>query len=288
VFALNVRANQKNQRLRGGEVFGNHTPPMKGFIMKTQRLFNQITQKTHMPFYNDGTLIFCTNQRIVKKRFGKSGDTTSDAEYRPWKLAYADWKTKAVHTLETGLPEDVVHCNPMFHVENDILHVSFIAGFPNEIAMNYLLYGMHGPSWNALSEPKSISGEFTSMGFISPRHVCRGNAHSLSLTDRKNGGRFRVNVPFDAIFRATYDPDRPTRILVTGMDEYDVYRTLVYDMDADETLEIKGPAPTYKACLVGNRIVFAYRESEDVEDYQLCVAPLVLEATEKTITLQPM
>jgi hypothetical protein len=71
------------------------------------------------------------------------------------------------------------------------------------------------------------------------------------------------------------------------MDEYDQYRTLVYDIETNETLEIKGPAPTYKACLVGNRIIFAYKESEDVEDYQLCVAPLELETTEKSITIEP-
>jgi len=241
-----------------------------------------------MPFYNDGTLIFCTSQRIVRKRFRTRGDLTSEAEYRPWKLAYADWKTKAIRTLETGLPEDVVHCNPMFYVEQGILHVSFIAGFPNETAMNYLLYEMQGESWNSLSEPKKVLEEFTSMGFISPHHVCRGNAHSLSLIDKNKGNRFRVHTPFDALFRATYDPDRPMRLLITGLDEDDQYRTLLYDIDSNETLEIKGPAPTYKACLVGNRIVFAYRETEDVEDYQLCVAPLVLEPTDMEITLEPM
>jgi len=255
--------------------------------MKTQRLFNQIVQKTHMPFYNDGTLIFCTNQRIVKKRFRSHDDAISDAEYRPWKLALADWKTKSIRNLDTGLPADVVHCNPMFHVENGVIRVSFIAGFPNDVAMHYLLYEMHGASWDTLSAPKKVSEEFTSMGFISARYICRGDARSLYLIDKQNGNRSRVNVPFDVLFRVTYDPDRPTRLLLTGKDEYDQYRTLVYDIDTQETLEIKGPAPTYKACLVGNRIVFAYRESADLEDYQLCVAPLVLEATDKVITLAP-
>jgi len=256
--------------------------------MKRQRLFNQIVQKTHMPFYHNGTLIFCTSQRIVKKRFGTRGNSVSDAEYRPWKLAYADWQTKAIRPLETGLPEDAVHCNPMFHVENGILHVSFIAGIPNETAMHYLLYEMHGSSWDSLSEPRNVFEEFSSMGFISPRFICHGDAQSVYLVDKNDGNRFLVNTSFDAIFRATYDPDHLAKILVTGMDEYDQYRTLLHDIDTNETLEIKGPAPTYKACLVGDRIVFAYRESEDVEDYQLCVAPLELEATDRVITLEPI
>ena len=256
--------------------------------MKIQRFFSQMAQKTHMPFYNDGTLIFCTSQRIVKKRFRVQGKPTSDAEYRPWKLVYADWTTKSMHALETGLPEDVVHCNPMFYRDNGILHVSFIAGFPNETAMNYLMYEMHGTSWTSLSEPKKVSDAFTSMGFMSPYYLCRGNAHVLHLIDKRNGNRFRVNTTFDTLFRATYDPDRPTRLLMTGRNDDEHYRTLLYDIDSNETLEIKGPAPAYKACLVGNRIVFAYRETEDIEDYQLCVAPLVLEATEKMITLEPM
>jgi len=241
-----------------------------------------------MPFYNDGTLIFCTSQRIVKRRFGTRGDTTSEIEFRPWKLAYADWKTKAIRFLETGLPDDTIHCNPMFHTENGMLHVSFIAGIPHDVAMHYLLYEMHGSSWNSLSKPKSISEEFTSMGFVSPRYICSGNAHSLHLIDKTNGKRFRVNTSFDAIFRVTYDPDRQTRILVTGIDEHDQHRTLIYDIVSNETLEIKGPAPVYKACLVGNRIAFAHRESGGIEDYQLCVAPLVLEATEKVITLEAL
>jgi len=256
--------------------------------MKRQRLFNHIVQKTHMPFYHNGTLIFCTSQRIVKKRFRTSGNSVSDTEYRPWKLAYADWQTKTIRPLETGLPDDVVHCNPMFYIEDGILHVSFIAGFPNETAMNYLLYEMHGTSWNALSKPKNVLAEFSSMGFVSPHHLCHGDALSLYLFDKTNGNHFRINTSLDGTFRVTYDPDRPTRIIVTGMDEYDQYRTLVYDMESNETLEIKAPAPTYKACLVGNQIAFAYRESEEIEDYQLCVAPLVLEATEKMMTLEPV
>ena len=240
-----------------------------------------------MPFYNDGTLIFCTNQRIVRKRFGTKG-TIRDTEYRPWKLAYADWKTKNIHSLPTGLPDDTVHCSPSFHVEDGILSVSFIAGVPNDVAINYLMYEMHGESWDTLSMPKKISEGFTSMGFISPRLVCHGSGRTLCVIDKKCRKRFRVNTSFDVLCRATYDPEHPARFIVTGMDEDYLYRTLIHDVDTNETLEIKGPAPTYKACLVGNQIVFSYRETEDVEDYQLCVAPLVLEATENAITLEPM
>jgi len=256
--------------------------------MKTQRLFNQIAQKNHMPFYNDGTLIFCTNQRIVKKRFGTKGSTTRDVEYRPWELAYADWKTKSIHSLPTGLPDDTVHCSPSFYWEDGILRISFIAGVPNDVAVNYLMYEMHGESWDSLSAPKKVSEEFTSMGFIGSRLVCRGTARSLYVFDKNCGIHFRFNAPFDALLRATCDPERPERFLVTGMDEDDQYRTLIYDIDTNETLEIKGPAPTYKACLVEDQIIFAHRETEDVEDYQLCVAPLVLEATKKMITLESM
>jgi hypothetical protein len=241
-----------------------------------------------MPFYRDGTLIFCTSQQITQRQFRSSDTTVRDTEYRPWKLALADWETGAIRSLETGLPEDVIHCNPMFHVEDGVIRVSFIAGFPHEVAIHYLMYEMHGTSWDTLSEPQKVSEEFTCMGFISPRHICSGDTQTLYLTDKEDGSRFRVKTLFEAILRAAYDPDCPTRLIITGMDECDQYRTVIYDTVSHETLEINGPAPTYKACLVGNRIAFARRETEDIEDYQLCTAPFVLEATDKAITLEPV
>lgn len=253
--------------------------------MKSKRLFSKIAQKTHMPFYSDGEIVFCTNDRVVKKQFGRKRGKNHDSEYRPWKLAVADWNTKAMRQIETGLPADAVLCNPMFYRDGETLHVSFIGGIPNDDALDTHMYVMQGNSWNSLSEPKLLFEEFVSTGYVSPRHICIGNAKYLTLTDKVQGKRFRLTTSLEGISRATFDPDRPGRILITGMDDYDRYCTLVYDVDTEELLEFTGPGQIYKACLLGNRIVFAYRESEDVEDYQLTVAPLVLEPTEKTVTV---
>ena len=242
-----------------------------------------------MPFYNNGTIIFCTNERIVSKRFGRNPDARRrETPFRAWKLAYAGWNTKLIRPLETSFPEETVLCNPMFYFEGDLLQVTFLASTPNELGLDTHLYEMHGPSWNSLSEPRILSEEYTRTGFLSPRHICLGGDRELRLIDKTNGSRFKLTTSLPNISRVTFDPDNPARILITGMDHTEWYHTLVFNVDTNELLEFQGPAQMYKACLVGNRVVFSYRESEDIEDYQLCVAPLVLSETSETVALEPM
>lgn len=242
-----------------------------------------------MPFYSNDTIVFCVNDHVVSKRFGKNpGRNARPASFRAWKLAWADWKTKSIHPLETYFQDDAVLCNPMFYFEDGTLQVSFIVSIPTETGLDMRMYEMHGPSWNSLSEPNMVCEEFTRTGFLSPRHLCLGTEKSLKLLDKTNGDRFLLTTSLIGISRATFDPDRPERILITGSGQDGVFRTLVFDIETNETLEFTGPAPMYKACLVGNRVIFSYRESEEIEDYQLCIAPLALAESDETVTIETM
>jgi hypothetical protein len=57
-------------------------------------------------------------------------------------------------------------------------------------------------------------------------------------------------------------------------------------VETQDVTEIRGPAPSYKACLVGNRIVFSYRESDEVEDYQIHIAPATFEPSSETVAME--
>lgn len=260
--------------------------------MNTKRVFQQLAQKTHMPFYNDGTIIFCVSDRVTRHKFidnaavARRFDTGTRNEYRPWKLAICDWTTKKIQPLEIGMPEDVVLCNPTFFQNNDGISVSFVAGKPHDQGLEYHLYQMKGDSWATLGEPQQIGEEYSQTGFVNSRLYCLGGAGFLTVLDQLKGERSRITTSLEEMSRAIYDPNAHGKLLITGVDEWDEYCTLLFDIDTKEVQEIRGPAPSYKACLVGNRIVFSYKESEETEDYQLHVAPAEFTETQHSVVME--
>ena len=253
--------------------------------MNTKRVFNQLTQRTHMPFYNDGMLIFCTNESVASRKVNRqlrvAGPT--EADYRPWKLAVAEWTNKTITPIDVGMPDDAILCNPTFHQDGKELHVSFVAGVPFEDGVSYHLYEMTGDSWQNLTSPQQVGNEAAKTGFVSPVYYCLGGEHQLTLLDRRNHDRFRLMTSLREISRAIYDPERPPRLLITGINVWGEYVTLMFDMETQEVTEIHGPAPAYKACLIGDRILFSYRESDEVEDYQIHIAPATFEPSSETV-----
>lgn len=254
--------------------------------MNAKRLFNKIAQKTHMPFYNDGEIVFCVNDRLTTKHFGRKYGLSRPSEYRPWKLAWADWAQKKIRPIPVNMPNDAVLCNPTFFRENGKIVVSFIAGIPTEEKLDYHLYRMFGDSWNTLSEPEIAIPEFARTGFISQRHCCIGGERYLVLYDRQKNEWQRLDTSLERIARAIYDPENPAQLLITGPDETERYCTLRFDVDTNDVSEIRGPAPVYKCCLVGSRVVFSYRESEDLEDYQLHIGAATFGPTDEAVSLR--
>ena len=256
--------------------------------MTTKRVFSQLAQKTHMPFYNDGMLIFCVNESVARRRVDSKLQAAGQAEtvYRPWKLAVAEWAGKQITPIDAGMPADAILCNPTFHRDSQELHVSFIAGVPFDDGLTYHLYEMFGDSWQNLSAPVQVGNEFAKTGFVSSIYYCLGGEKQLTLLDRRNHERFRLTTSLREISRAIYDPERPTRLLITGINAWGEFLTLLFDVETRDVTEIRGPAPSYKACLVGNRIVFSYRESDDVEDYQIHIAPATFEPSSETVEME--
>lgn len=254
--------------------------------MSSKRVFSKLAARTHMPFYNDGMIVFCMNEVPAKLRT-RAGLTEQESDYRPWQIFRADWTTKSIFPVRCSMPQDAVLCNPMFFKESNLLHVSFIAGIPHEARFQYRLYAMHGATWDTLCDSAPVSPQFARTGFVSPRHFCLGSDHELELLDRVDHRRYRLTTSLDNIARVTFDPQEPSRLLITGADEGH-FKTLIFDTATGSIHEIVGPAPVYKACLVGNRVIYSYRESEEIEDFQLHIAPLELQPTTDSVSLLPM
>ncbi|MCL2744620.1 MAG: hypothetical protein FWE67_12280 [Planctomycetaceae bacterium] len=248
--------------------------------MSFKRVFSKIAARTHMPFYSGGMLVFCMNESPAVLRT----KTEQESEYRPWRIYRADWTTKSIVPVQAEMPDNAVLCNPMFFTESGMLNVSFIAGIPYEAGFRYKLYAMQGASWETLSSPVPVGEQSARTGFVSPRHFCLGGERMLNLLDKSSHQRYRLTVSLDAVARVTFDPQQPERLLITG-NKSGLYKTLLFDTETKSVSEFSGPAPVYKACLVGNRIVFSYRESEEVEDFQLYAAPLVLQPSEETVSM---
>lgn len=243
-----------------------------------------------MPFYNDGTLVFCVNDEPVRCSADQKvkqllRQENLEVAYRPWKLAIADWTTKRIRNVNLPFPNDAVLCNPTFYEEDGVLNVSFIAGKPTTGAEQYRLYHTSGTSWLDLAAPQVAARRPARTGFVNARFYCLGSASELLLLDRQDDERYRLTTSLQRISRAIYDPEKPDRLLITGMNRFQEFLTLIFDTETRSVQEVRGPAPCYKACLVGSRIVFAYRESEELEDYHIHIAPAVFQPTDETVQM---
>ena len=261
-------------------------PRKKDHFMKPRKLFDNLAQKTHMPFYNDGELVFCINEQITAKHFGKRQGQEKPLQYRPWKIAHAEWGKKKISPVEVPLPDDAILCNPTFYKEDGLIFLSFVAGITDEDRIDYHLYQMFGPSWKELCEPVQLAEEHARTGFISPRHHCFGGLSFLTLFDRKVEQWSRLSTSLQQITRAIYDPVNPANLLLTGSNETGDFRTLRFNVDTGETLELKGPVPLYKSCLVNDKVVFSHRESDDLEDYHLCLETTLYEWTVESVNIE--
>ena len=255
--------------------------------MATTRVFSNLAQKTHMPFYGGSELLFCYNEEPVTKLIGYHPEWKEPGRrisYRPWRMAWADWTSKQITTIATGMARDAILCNPTFFQKDQILTLTFTAGIPHADGFDYHLYQMTGDSWSTLSAPKQIGPPACRTGFVNSKFSCFGS-EALDLIDRSARIRYRIRTSLLDISRASYDPNDHERLLLTGRNREQVYTTLLFHTRTHELQEIMIPANCYKACLVGSRLVFSHRESEGLEDYQLHITSPEIGDSEETVSM---
>ncbi len=255
--------------------------------MATTRVFSNLSQKTHMPFYNGNELLFCWNEEPVTKLIGyhpEWKDPGRQMSYRPWRMAWADWTSKQITTIQTGMARDAILCNPTFFRKDQILTLTFTAGIPHANGFDYHLYQMTGESWESLSTPQQIGPPACRTGFVNSKFCCFGGSR-LDLIDRAFHVRYRITTSLLDVSRVSYDPNDHERLLLTGRNTEEVYTTLLFHTQTRELQEIITPANCYKACLVGSRLVFSNRESEELEDYQLHITSPEIGNSEEFVSI---
>jgi hypothetical protein len=263
--------------------------------MASEKVFPGAEFKTHMPFFDGRTLLFCRSDESVKREFLCGGSVwkrihndpllrqnlrdvrqSRTITYRAWKLNYCSWNDRRPRRLDTGLPPEAVECSAAFYRKNRACFVSFIAGVPDRHRLRYHLYSMSGPSLNRMSSAVLVVEEPTRLGFVSPRFICVGSGRRLVLTDRASRERFALEFPVEKMLRATFCPDHLNRLLISGADDDGRLHTLLYDVDCETLHEVRAPGPVYKASLFGDRIVFAEKSALGFENRELRHGPFEL------------
>jgi hypothetical protein len=250
-------------------------------------VFPNVQMRTHMPFFDGQTLMFCGSESPVTTQFANGGTllkrlprepelarrigavpAVSQVSYRQWKLYYAAWNDRRPQRVTTGLPADAIECSPAFYHEGARAHVSFIGGVRGERGVAYHLYGMQGESFDHLSAAVPLVPQATAVGFAAPGYLCFMRSGSLQAVDA-SGRSQPITVPLARVLRATFRADSPRSILVTGVAAGGDRKTLVHNLDSNKTQEVRSNVPVYKSSIAGQQLIVSQASGDGIEPYRL-------------------
>ncbi len=197
----------------------------------------------HMPFvFRIGqqiSLLYCQGTPQFRQRFGK----LVPGRLSPWKLQWIMPYLPAMGAITTGLGEDQEECSPSLCEQNGELHLSFIAavGTANDRAktmdgVSRRLFVMRGPEISLLSPAEEHSGEECYCGFARPDLAMW--ASGMDGIIHVEGGNTKIlNTDFSGLRRISYRFDRPSEILITGVqkDRSSPF-TIVFDIESGKNL----------------------------------------------------
>jgi hypothetical protein len=244
---------------------------------------------TNMPFFDGQTLVFCQSTGTINTEIRCTGtiwksvrrnkalaekfkDLPRSREiiYRPWKLAYCDWQDKAVHSIKTGLPENVIERSPSFYRQDGRIHLSFIAGLPTSAGFFYRLYSSSGPDLANMEAPKLVLKSPLFFGFVSPHHICWGSGNVIQVREKATEHTFKLKTSFFRVASVNFRADDPAKFVITGLvdREYNC-KTIVYDLSTGSASDVSVGGPAYKATMYGDHLIFAQRQKGSFENRSL-------------------
>ena len=168
-----------------------------------------------------------------------------------WKLHWrrgGKWKR-----IRTGLPEDATECSPTAEWEDGMWKVSFVAGgWKGD--RRFRLYRMYG------MDSAPMAQGFADVGFVRKDTVAMaGRRGPIVIRDAER--TITLDIP-DAMFlyRLSYDPQRPNRLLVSGETHGGEIFSWSYAPGMGELLAVTdGGTPAYKCALWDGECFYAKR-----------------------------
>jgi len=261
----------------------------------SQKVFPDHKLVTHMPFFDGTTLLFCQAGDPVEKTVMSQGSIwktlrrnpalaaqmnippqSQQMRYRPWKLAFCNWRSKKIHSITTGLPGNGIECSPAFYWEADQVHLSFISGRPSSHGLAYRLYTSSGPDLEHLTPPKPLPNGPVFFGFVSPHHICWGAGNTLRLIEKGSGKTFRFKTDFVRVRRVTFLAADPAKLLITGYDNERQHHTVLYDLATGNVFDVSSEGSVYKSSLHEGHLIYAMKPEGGFESRELYHADCTL------------
>lgn len=209
---------------------------------------------SHMPFLAPGpdgkaVLIYC-----------RAGDD------HLWKLHYLDAEG-VPRRIATGLPNEAIECSPTAWHDERGWHVSLVAGGARRDP-RFRLYRLDGPSLDELFGPVALQP--AASGFVHRDRLVVGEKQDRIHVHDAAGDR-TFALPGINIYRVSYRPDTPERLLISGqwIGDEEVF-CIEYDLASgvEHMLKCDG-RPAYKCAILGDDILYADRCGEHFEARRL-------------------
>ena len=186
-----------------------------------------------------------------------------------WKIH--QFRNGAWRRVNTGLPDDMTECGPVAESVDGIWHLTFIAG-GSERSRTFKLYHIGGLDEGNL--PVAVTA--ASSGFIMKSRLVYA-PRSGPVTVEEPGRTMRIRFgDAEYIYRVSYDPFHPARLLVSGQSfNGDIFSRL-YDMTRGELFDLEADGePAYKAALWKDRCFYAKRIGANFEDRRVVAASVL-------------
>ena len=186
-----------------------------------------------------------------------------------WKIH--QFRDGAWRRVNTGLPDDMTECGPVAESVDGVWHLTFIAG-GSERSRTFKLYHIGGLDEGNL--PVAVTA--ASSGFIMKSRLVYA-PRSGPITVEEPGKTVRITFgDAEYLYRLSYDPFHPSRLLVSGQSFNGKIFSRLYDMVRGELFDLEADGePAYKAALWKDQCFYAKRVGANFEDRRIVAANML-------------
>lgn len=187
------------------------------------------------------------------------------------------WKIHRSHNgewirLNTQRQDDAVECSPTAEWRDGQWHISFIAGGAEGDRL-FRLYEYVDGAVTMVKEPAYV-------GFCNHKMLVYGSREKYFTVEMANGAIKKTfeSENLNELFRISYDPDMPSRLLISGRYNGAVF-SWIYNVGSNKFFNIEADGGVaYKCAFFKGKCYYAKQVGDDFEDRE------VIEARQVKIT----